>query len=241
MSFSMLEMSLLASFEGIWETEDLPLLDNESEISTPSNLGSNFAAPSSTNFPEEAHIVGSNTTSPVGKIEEMNQESKAKPVLKKRKTWGQELPIPTTNLPPRKRARTDAEKEQRRVERVLRNRAAAQASRDRKEKEVESLRTERARLFESNNELKAQLLAQEAANSVLSRELEVMKQTLRSYEQYLKVESKEAPGPSILEDENLFQFLLTDAAAPVSALDPGILEWGGLLGQREQIMGLDYL
>lgn len=43
------------------------------------------------------------------------------------------------SLPPRKRARTDAEKEQRRVERILRNRKAAHASREKKRKHVENL------------------------------------------------------------------------------------------------------
>ncbi|KAK5656608.1 hypothetical protein OQA88_4588 [Cercophora sp. LCS_1] len=61
-----------------------------------------------------------------------------KPV-KKRKSWGQVLPEPKTNLPPRKRAKTEDEKEQRRVERVLRNRRAAQSSRERKRQEVEAL------------------------------------------------------------------------------------------------------
>ncbi|OLN94069.1 Transcriptional activator hac1 [Colletotrichum chlorophyti] len=68
------------------------------------------------------------STSPDGK----------KPV-KKRKSWGQVLPEPKTNLPPRKRAKTEDEKEQRRVERVLRNRRAAQSSRERKRLEVEAL------------------------------------------------------------------------------------------------------
>ncbi|KAK0612588.1 hypothetical protein B0T17DRAFT_593493 [Bombardia bombarda] len=58
---------------------------------------------------------------------------------KKRKSWGQVLPEPKTNLPPRKRAKTEDEKEQRRVERVLRNRRAAQSSRERKRQEVEGL------------------------------------------------------------------------------------------------------
>ncbi|KAL8354542.1 hypothetical protein RB601_004107 [Gaeumannomyces tritici] len=58
---------------------------------------------------------------------------------KKRKSWGQVLPEPKTNLPPRKRAKTEDEKEQRRVERVLRNRRAAQSSRERKRLEVEAL------------------------------------------------------------------------------------------------------
>lgn len=58
---------------------------------------------------------------------------------KKRKSWGQELPEPTTSLPPRKRAKTEDEKEQRRIERIKRNRAAAHNSRERKRQETETL------------------------------------------------------------------------------------------------------
>lgn len=66
-------------------------------------------------------------------------ETTEKKPVKKRKSWGQVLPEPKTNLPPRKRAKTEDEKEQRRVERVLRNRRAAQSSRERKRQEVEAL------------------------------------------------------------------------------------------------------
>lgn len=58
---------------------------------------------------------------------------------KKRKSWGQVLPEPTTNLPPRKRAKTEAEKEQRKYERVQRNRQAAHNSRMRKQEEMDNL------------------------------------------------------------------------------------------------------
>ncbi|KAJ9092299.1 hypothetical protein QFC19_006379 [Naganishia cerealis] len=44
-----------------------------------------------------------------------------------------------SSLPPRKRAKTKEEKEQRRVERILRNRRAAHASREKKRKHVEYL------------------------------------------------------------------------------------------------------
>ncbi|KAG0134409.1 hypothetical protein HOY82DRAFT_636497, partial [Tuber indicum] len=151
------------------------LLDIQPLISTPSNSSTNCTDPFNTNFPQEMVTVGCTASPQAGNVEESNQETNAKPVPKERKTWGQEFPIPTTHLPPRKRAKTDAEKEQRRVERVLRNRAAAQSSRERKRKEVESLETERARLSESNTDLRAQPLVQEAANSALSRELEAMK------------------------------------------------------------------
>lgn len=83
---------------------------------------------------------------------------------KKRKSWGQVLPEPKTNLPPRKRAKTEDEKEQRRVERVLRNRRAAQSSRERKRLEVEALE-------KRNKELEAALLDAQKANVVLVQEL----------------------------------------------------------------------
>lgn len=53
-----------------------------------------------------------------------------------------DLEIPAnfkTSLPPRKRAKTQEEKEQRRIERILRNRKAAHASREKKRKHVEFL------------------------------------------------------------------------------------------------------
>lgn len=66
---------------------------------------------------------------------------------KKRKSWGQVLPKPTTNLPPRKRAKTEEEKAQRLYERVQRNRQAAHNSRMRKQDEMEQAVAE-------NNQLK---------------------------------------------------------------------------------------
>merc|ERR1712029_767940 len=71
---------------------------------------------------------------------------------KKRKSWGQELPEPKTHLPPRKRAKTDDEEEQRRIERIKRNRAAAHNSRERKRQETETLAVALAR---ANAELEA--------------------------------------------------------------------------------------
>ncbi|KAH8816824.1 hypothetical protein F5884DRAFT_777516 [Xylogone sp. PMI_703] len=94
-----------------------------------------------------------------------------KPV-KKRKSWGQQLPEPKTNLPPRKRAKTEDEKEQRRVERVLRNRRAAQSSRERKRLEVEALEAEKHRVEQLNRDLELRLAEMEAKNLILQRELE---------------------------------------------------------------------
>ncbi|KAK4040365.1 hypothetical protein C8A01DRAFT_15751 [Parachaetomium inaequale] len=84
---------------------------------------------------------------------------------KKRKSWGQVLPEPKTNLPPRKRAKTEDEKEQRRVERVLRNRRAAQSSRERKRLEVEGLE-------KRNQELEAALEQARRINLTLIEEIQ---------------------------------------------------------------------
>jgi transcriptional activator HAC1 len=90
-------------------------------------------------------------------------EGEKKPA-KKRKSWGQVLPEPKTNLPPRKRAKTEDEKEQRRVERVLRNRRAAQSSRERKRQEVEALE-------QRNADLESALHTQQKQNLALMEEL----------------------------------------------------------------------
>ncbi|KAL4731047.1 transcription factor that binds to CRE motif [Fusarium chlamydosporum] len=93
-----------------------------------------------------------------------------KKTAKKRKSWGQVLPEPKTNLPPRKRAKTEDEKEQRRVERVLRNRRAAQSSRERKRQEVEALE-------KRNQELEQAVLAAQQANAKLLMELEQIRRS----------------------------------------------------------------
>ncbi|KAG6031302.1 hypothetical protein E4U41_007625 [Claviceps citrina] len=90
--------------------------------------------------------------------------SSGKKQAKKRKSWGQVLPEPKTNLPPRKRAKTEDEKEQRRVERVLRNRRAAQSSRERKRLEVEALEIR-------NKQLETMLENAQKANLLLVQEL----------------------------------------------------------------------
>ena len=75
------------------------------------------------------------------------------PAKKKRKSWGQVLPKPTTNLPPRKRAKTEEEKAQRKYERVQRNRQAAHQSRMRKQDEMEQLKLTNAKLKQDNEYL----------------------------------------------------------------------------------------
>ena len=71
----------------------------------------------------------------------------------------------------RKRAKTDDEKEQRRIERVLRNRAAAQTSRERKRLEMEKLETEKFRIEEQNQFLLSRLTQMEVENKRLSQQV----------------------------------------------------------------------
>jgi hypothetical protein len=90
-------------------------------------------------------------------------DSQGKPT-KKRKSWGQVLPEPKTSLPPRKRAKTEDEKEQRRIERVKRNRLAAHNSRERKRQEYEVLQTEK-------DQMEADLRAYKERTAKLEAEL----------------------------------------------------------------------
>jgi len=82
--------------------------------------------------------------------------------VKKRKSWGQKLPEPKTTLPPRKRAKTEDEKEQRRIERIKRNRAAAHNSRERKRVEAEQLATANEGLLKQIYDLQRRVAIQDA-------------------------------------------------------------------------------
>lgn len=78
--------------------------------------------------------------------------SSSHPLKKKRKSWGQVLPEPTTTLPPRKRAKTEEEKAQRKYERVQRNRQAAHMSRMRKQEEMDQLHSQNNKLQQACHE-----------------------------------------------------------------------------------------
>lgn len=67
------------------------------------------------------------------------------------------LPLPPGALPPRKRAKTKDEKEQRRIERIMRNRQAAHASREKKRRHVEDLEKKCVDLETENSALQTQV------------------------------------------------------------------------------------
>lgn len=76
---------------------------------------------------------------------------------KKRKAWGQPVPDIVPILPPRKRAKTAEEKEQRKNERILRNRRAADKSRQRQKAAQAELEQQNKDLLVENAQLKALL------------------------------------------------------------------------------------
>ncbi|KAI1472611.1 uncharacterized protein F4812DRAFT_454426 [Daldinia caldariorum] len=143
----------------------------ESLLSVPGDAYPSLFATSSTLNPLESVMTPQSTTdeklaysASVQSTPSPAPENPEKKPVKKRKSWGQVLPEPKTNLPPRKRAKTEDEKEQRRVERVLRNRRAAQSSRERKRQEVEALE-------QRNRQLEELLLNQQKTNEMLMDEL----------------------------------------------------------------------
>lgn len=82
---------------------------------------------------------------------------------------------PVTDVLRRKRAKTEDEKEQRRVERVLRNRRAAQSSRERKRLEVEALEGEKQKIERRNKDLELQLENMAAHNAMLEAQIREMR------------------------------------------------------------------
>ncbi|KAK5080212.1 transcription factor that binds to CRE motif [Exophiala xenobiotica] len=79
---------------------------------------------------------------------------KDEPNKKKRKAWGQPVPEIVPILPPRKRAKTAEEKEQRKNERILRNRRAADKSRQRQKAQQAGLEQQNKDLLSENAQLK---------------------------------------------------------------------------------------
>jgi transcriptional activator HAC1 len=97
--------------------------------------GYSYVMPSEDNLPLDDGLSGQSTPAP-----------KAEPPKKKRRAWGQPVPEFEKTLPPRKRAKTEAEKAQRAGERVLRNRKAADKSRQRQKAAVAKLELDNATL-----------------------------------------------------------------------------------------------
>lgn len=113
----------------------------------------------SLDFSHESSVVGDfDYPTPAPSSEADAGSVKEEPVKKKRKAWGQPVPEIVQILPPRKRAKTAEEKEQRKNERILRNRRAADKSRQRQKAQQANLEQQNKDLIAENAQLK-ELLA----------------------------------------------------------------------------------
>ncbi|KAK6330703.1 hypothetical protein TWF718_002904 [Orbilia javanica] len=150
-------------------------------------------------------------------VDEDKKDADEKKPTKKRKSWGQELPTPTTNLPPRKRAKTDAEKEQRRIERVLRNRAAAHSSRERKRAEQEALEKRKKEIEAENENMKNRLSQFEQEFSDLQKKYRELEHNYLLAKSHLPADSAFVPV-SIPEDSSISSGSIS--MSDVQALSP---------------------
>ena len=100
----------------------------------------------------------------------------------------------------RKRAKTEDEKEQRRIERVLRNRQAAQSSRERKRQEVEKLEGEKSVIEQQNAHLKERLLAVEHDKFLLSQQIAKMAAEMEVFKRASSTSTSGTPSPPPLAE-----------------------------------------
>lgn len=133
------------------------------------------------------------------------------------------LPLPPGALPPRKRAKTKDEKEQRRIERIMRNRQAAHASREKKRKHVEELEKKCVSLETENGDLKSERTElQRQINEAKRNQLQMLEQHYATMNKLSQVQAAlktaRATGDvSALDD--LVASLNTAAEATVSFIE----------------------
>ena len=128
----------------------------------------------------------------------------AGPLKKKRKAWGQPIPEFKVVLPPRKRAKTVEEKEQRKNERVIRNRKAADKSRQRQKAAVAELEVKTSHMAAELAQLRQKVAYFESKyGTVQDLEIPSFPTSLSPTSQQLPAKHTPAPTklrPSILAD-----------------------------------------
>ncbi|EPS38371.1 hypothetical protein H072_7878 [Dactylellina haptotyla CBS 200.50] len=177
----------------------------------------NMAMPISPPSTSDGESEATSPTPSNGDSQEGDDKKDDKKPVKKRKSWGQELPTPTTNLPPRKRAKTEAEKEQRRIERVLRNRAAAHSSRERKRAEQEALEKRKKEIEVENQEMKSRIATLDQEFSDLQKKYKQLEHNYLLAKSHLPDSSAFIPQ-SIPEEKTITSDNV--AMADVQALSP---------------------
>ncbi|KAF9160679.1 hypothetical protein DFQ26_005271 [Actinomortierella ambigua] len=109
----------------------------------------------------------------------------------------------TSSTGPRKRSQDPADKEARARERVLRNRAAAQESRDKKRKYVAEIEESNAHLQQENSQLQKRLKTVEEDNQALSKRLEALTAQFEKMQQQLTmsgIQQQQTPGVGFCQE-----------------------------------------
>lgn len=233
-------------------------------------------SPQATISLSDTNLMTPDPTSPESSYnikEERGEDGEPRKPTKKRKSWGQELPTPKTNLPPRyditimfndcastydvsrKRAKTEDEKEQRRIERVLRNRQAAQSSRERKRQEVEKLEGEKQSIEQQNAALKQQLMTVEHEKWLLRQQVAKMTARMEAIRRGSSTPDVSTPPlePDLLEHDQIikkefddYQFALPTPrsslrASSASFSSPSTATYSGSSTPATISLGLDAL
>ncbi|KAI5285652.1 hypothetical protein KEM52_002351, partial [Ascosphaera acerosa] len=118
-----------------------------------------------------------------------------------------------------KRAKTEDEKEQRRIERVLRNRAAAQTSRERKRLEVEKLESAKKQVETENGLLLQRLAAMEAENRRLAQQIAQLQSQHLHPTPYTAIAS-----PAVTTATTTLATPVTLSTPPLPTLSPALFE-----------------
>ena len=121
----------------------------------------------------------------------------------------------------RKRAKTEAEKEQRRIERVIRNRLAAHSSRERKRKEVESLEDQKDVVEAENAKLRSQLVIYASKNAALLQQIKQLKAELGRPIDDAEVKEEDLPlsPPHSPRDKEIYSSTLPEPSSLANLTD----------------------
>ena len=135
------------------------------------------------------------------------------PSKKKRKAWGQPIPEFEKIIGPRKRAKTEAEKNQRAHERTLRNRRAAAHSRDKKQAQFAAMEIE-------NKKLRGQLAEYQARFGALSDKTTVPSASMTSSIPSNNINSYPTPSSDMIFNQSFSGAELAASSPSISVSGP---------------------
>ena len=172
---------------------------------------------------------------------------RSEPAKKKRKAWGQPVLEIKQILPPRKRAKTAEEKEQRKNERILRNRRAADKSRQRQKAAVADLEVKTGHI-ERENAMLRQALARYQQRFGIPDDLQIPMSTSTAPTDLLSAPSpmtlnddddEDAPDDSVIygtpDPESHPTFVQTDSTTPLNHDSPVLTPTLKLADNQNQV------